>query len=100
GTERQMIELISRLPRDRWTVHVACFEAAGAWLGRVERAAASIDVFPVRSLRRAATVGEMRRFARWCRARAIAVVHTAELYSNVFGLPPAAAAGVPARIGN
>ena len=30
----------------------------------------------------------------------IAVVHTAELYSNIFGLPGAALANVPVRIGN
>jgi glycosyltransferase involved in cell wall biosynthesis len=39
-------------------------------------------------------------FAKWCRANRIAVVHTTELYSNIFGLPGAALAGVPARIGN
>jgi glycosyltransferase involved in cell wall biosynthesis len=39
-------------------------------------------------------------FARWCRERRIAIVHTSELYSNIFGLPGAALAGVPVRIGN
>jgi glycosyltransferase involved in cell wall biosynthesis len=42
----------------------------------------------------------MWAFADWCRATRIAVVHTAELYSNIFGLPGAAVANVPVRVGN
>ena len=42
GTERQMIELVRRLDRSRWDVHVACFRAAGAWYGRVAEAASSV----------------------------------------------------------
>ena len=36
----------------------------------------------------------------WCRARRIAVVQTCDLYANIFGLPGAALAGVPVRIGS
>ena len=39
-------------------------------------------------------------FGRWCRDRRIVVVHTSDLPSNIFGLPAAALAGVPVRIGN
>jgi glycosyltransferase involved in cell wall biosynthesis len=99
GTERQMIELVRRLDRSRWDVHVACFHTRGAWFGRVAEAA-RVTVFPVRSFRRPDTIGHMWAFARWCRHHAIAVVHTAELPANIFGLPPAALAGVPVRIGN
>src|SRR5262245_49000561 len=100
GTERQMIELIRRLDPSRWRVHVACFERRGAWLGRVAEAAASIDVFPVTSFRKGSVVRHLRQFAAWCRQRRIAVLHTTELYANIFGLPAAALAGVPVRIGN
>ena len=99
GTERQMIELVRRLDRSRWDVHVACFHTRGAWFGRVAEAA-RVTVFPVRSFRRPDTIGHMWAFARWCRHHAIAVVHTAELPANIFGLPPGAVAGVPVRIGN
>jgi len=95
-----MIELVRRLDRSRWTVHVACFRARGGWFGRIASAAASVAEFPVDSFKSRAMPREMARFARWCRSLHIAVVHTAALPSNVFGLPAAALARVPVRIGN
>src|SRR6185503_2877641 len=100
GTERQMIELIRRLDRTRWRVHVACFRAQGEWFGRVVDSGASVTEFPVRSLLRVGTLDHVRAFARWCRQHRIAVVQTTELPSNVFALPGAALAGVPVRVGS
>jgi glycosyltransferase involved in cell wall biosynthesis len=100
GTERQMIELVRRLDPGRWTVHIACSRACGEWLPRAAEAAASIEEFPLRSFRHPDTLRQMRRFSRWCADRRIAVVHTTELYSNIFALPAAAFARVAVRIGN
>lgn len=99
GTERQMSELVRRLDPARWQVHVGCFRAEGAWLDRVREAAPVTD-FNVRSLRGADTLSRARAFARWCRDRRLAVLHTADLPSNIFGQPAAAFAGVPVRIAN
>jgi len=100
GTERQMTELVRRLDAGRGTVHVACFHARGAWFGRIAERAASITEFPIEGFRRLDTFTELRRFAAWCRQNQLAIVHTADLYANIFGLPGAALAGVPVRIGN
>jgi glycosyltransferase involved in cell wall biosynthesis len=100
GTERQMSELIQRLDRSRWTVHLATFRPGGAWFDRVAESAASVATFPLASFKSLGAASETLRFARWCGERQIAVVHTAELYSNIFGLPGAALAGVPVRVGN
>jgi glycosyltransferase involved in cell wall biosynthesis len=100
GTERQMTELVRRLDPSRWQVHLACFEGRGAWFPRVAEAAASVAEFPVTSFKSARTAHHLWNFAAWCRANRIAIVHTTELYSNIFGLPGAALAGVPVRIGN
>jgi glycosyltransferase involved in cell wall biosynthesis len=100
GTERQMIELIRRLDRRRFDVHVACFHRRGGWLPRVEAAAASVAEFPISGFRKTATVAQARRFGHWCRERRIALVHTADLYANIFGLPAAAFAGVAVRVAN
>src|ERR1700740_2579546 len=70
GTERQMIELVRRLDRTRWDLHVACLRRAGAWLARVADAA-HIAQFPVRSFYNPHTLAQMRAFARWCRDRRI-----------------------------
>ena len=100
GTERQMIELVRRLDKRRWDVHVACFHTRGAWFERAREAASSVAVFPITSFSSPKTLGRLWAFADWCRAQRMAVVHTTELYSNSFGLPGAALAGVPVRIGN
>ena len=100
GTERQMIELIRRLDPSRFRVHVACFHRNGAWLPRVEGHAASIVEFSINAFARPRTVAQLLKFARWCRRERIAVVQTCDLYANIFGLPAAALAGVPVRVGS
>jgi len=100
GTERQMIELARRLDRRRWQVHLACFHAAGPLLEHAASAAASLDAFPVESFASPSVLTSARTFARWCRKRRIAILHTGQLYPNIFGPPAAALAGVPVRISN
>jgi glycosyltransferase involved in cell wall biosynthesis len=100
GTERQMSELVRRLDPNRFKVHVACLHKRGAWLPRVAERAASVVEFPIQGFARAATVAQMVTFARWCRRERIAVVQTCDLYANIFGLPGAALARVPVRIGS
>jgi glycosyltransferase involved in cell wall biosynthesis len=100
GTERQMTELVRRLDPGRFRVHVACFDRRGGWLPRVAERAASIVEFPVQGFARPSTAARLAAFARWCRRERIAVVQTCDLYANIFGLPGAALAGVPVRIGS
>ena len=95
-----MTELVRRLDPERFTVHVACFEMSGAWLPRVAERAASIVEFPIRGFARPATFRAVLDFASWCRQQRIAVVQTCDLYANIFGLPGAALARVPVRIGS
>jgi len=100
GTERQMIELIRRLDPSRWRIHLACFVGRGAWFHKAAEVAASVAEFPVTSFKNPSTFKHIWAFSRWCLDKRIAVVHTTEFYSNTFGLPGAALAGVPARIGS
>jgi glycosyltransferase involved in cell wall biosynthesis len=100
GTERQMIELACRLDRHRWHVHVVCYRATGAWVDLAASSGASITTFPVPSLRTPAVITHVRAFVRWCREHRIALLHTGQLYPDIFGLPAAALAGVPVRISN
>jgi glycosyltransferase involved in cell wall biosynthesis len=98
GTERQMIELIRRIDRSKWDVHVACLRSGGRWFKRVAEAA-PCETFPISSFKRVSTLDRMRDFSHWCRENQFAVVHTVDTPSNIFGLPGAALAGVPVRIG-
>jgi glycosyltransferase involved in cell wall biosynthesis len=100
GTERQMIELARRLDRRRFQVHLVCFRRGGPWLARAEENVTSVAEFPIRSFRDPATFTQMKAFSGWCRRTGVAVLHTTDLYANIFALPAAAAAGVPVRIAN
>ena len=44
--------------------------------------------------------GKWSASRRWCRRIGACLVHTCDLYSNMFGLPGARLAGVPVRIGS
>jgi glycosyltransferase involved in cell wall biosynthesis len=100
GTQRQMIALLERLDRRQFRVHPVCFHSSGAWFDRVAGLDEPVAVFPIHGFRRPATARQLFAFARWCRAKGIAVLHTCDVYSNIFGLPGGALAHVPVRIGS
>jgi glycosyltransferase involved in cell wall biosynthesis len=100
GTERQMVELIHRLDRSTFEVHLACFHRRGALEPRATADAASVATFSVDGFHRPSAGLQFLAFVRWCRSIGVRIVHTCELYANIFGLPAAAFAGVDVRIGN
>lgn len=100
GTQRQMIELLRRIDRQKFDVHPVCFHDDGPWTSRVAELGDPIARFPIHGFKQPATARQLLRFARWCRAHHIAVVHSWDIYSNIFGLPGAALARVPLRIGS
>lgn len=100
GTQRQLIELLKRIDRQRFQIHPVCFHDDGPWTPRVAELGDPIARFPIHGFRQPATAHQLLRFARWCREHDIAVVHAWDIYSNIFGLPGAALAGVPLRIGS
>ena len=100
GTQRQMIELITRLDRRRFRVHPVCFHTVGAWYSRIAGLDEPVALFPIHGFRRPHTMQQLMAFARWCREKEIRVLHTCELYSNIFGLAGGALASVPVRIGS
>lgn len=95
-----MVELIRRLDPREFRVHLACFHRRGPLLDTIAGRVHSIEAFPVAGFGRPHAWRQLAAFARWCRRVDAHIVHTCELYSNVFGLPGAALAGVPVRIGN
>jgi glycosyltransferase involved in cell wall biosynthesis len=66
----------------------------------MSESAASVTEFPLKSFSRPDTMRQAWAFMRWCRDRGIVIVHTADLYANIFALPAAAFAHVPVRIAN
>jgi glycosyltransferase involved in cell wall biosynthesis len=100
GTQRQAIELLKRIDRQRFKIYPVCFHDDGPWRPQVAELGDPISCFPIHGFGRPATARQLRAFAAWCRRNRIAVLHTWDIYSNVFGLAGAALAGVPVRIGS
>jgi L-malate glycosyltransferase len=100
GTERQMLELVRRLDRSRWTVRVACLHARGEWMACAREAAGAISEFPINGFLRPGTCRQAWAFARWLTHHRIDVVQAVDFYTNIFALPAAAFARVPVRIGS
>ena len=95
-----MVELICRLDPSRFEVHAACLREEGVWLPRVAARATSVAEFRVRSLKSPSALQAVRAMAAWFRQKRIAVVQTCDLYANIVGLPAAAMARVPVRLGS
>lgn len=100
GTQRQFLEFLRGLDRSRFSPRVACFDARGAWATRVRELDVPLRVFPIAGFARPNTVRQLAAYRGWCRDSRLDVVHTWEIYSNIFGLPGAALAGVPVRFGS
>jgi len=94
GTEQQILELVRRLPRDRYTPLVCCF--------RHGRKAAEIEALGVRVVhlpkRRTFDPGFLYRLYRLMGLERIDIVHTFLIGGNLWGRLAALAAGVPVLV--
>ncbi len=96
GTERHVTNLVAGLAASEFEVHVACFLREGPFLGQLLEQAASVSEFPIRRLLSPGTLRQQVRLARYLRERGIELVHSYGFYPNVFAVPAARWAGVPA----
>jgi glycosyltransferase involved in cell wall biosynthesis len=96
GTERQMLELLRYLDRDRYRPIVACFQRVGELEEELVRLGVPIFQFPLLgTLLRFNTAVQVNRLAALCRRERIQIVHAHDLYSNLIGVLSARLAGVP-----
>jgi L-malate glycosyltransferase len=96
GTERQFLELLRGLPRDRWRASVICFRKTGALLDEVRSLGVEPRLLPLGgSLLRPQTALVVARLARWITDKGASLVHCHDLYSVLVGVPAARLAGVP-----
>jgi hypothetical protein len=98
GTERQAINLALGLDRDRFDLHLASIHRRGALIDEVAEFDARHASFPIRSLYRFGTFVQALRLARYIRRHRFQIVHTYGLYTNLFAIPAAKLAGVPAIV--
>lgn len=96
GTELNAVRTAERLDRRQFEVHFACLSRRGALLQRVEAAGLTVTEFGIPSLASLAALGSARRLVRWLKDTQIDILHAHDIYSNIFAVPCARVAGVPA----
>jgi L-malate glycosyltransferase len=99
GTEGQAVQLV-RLLREHagHEIMLACLDDRGPLQKDLGSEVPETLVYPLTSLHDRNTASQLWRMASTLHARKVDVVHTHDVYSNIFGIPAARLAGVPVRI--
>jgi glycosyltransferase involved in cell wall biosynthesis len=95
GTERHVVNLGKALDFSRFQVHFACLKRWGPFLQEIEARQIPVSEYSFKSFYGYRSLGQQLRFARDVRDRSIQIVHTYNIYANVFAVPAARLAGVP-----
>src|SRR5712692_3082107 len=98
GTELNAVRWAEQLSRERFHLTVVHFEADGPLRIRYERAGARLMHVPLRNMYGPAALHQGLRLARFLARERIQVFHAHDIYSNIFGVPWARLAGVPAVV--
>lgn len=95
GTERQFLNLVKALRGTEFRPHVACFRAEGEMLDEVRGMGLPFREWRIPSLRSPRAAARLIELVRYLRRHRIQVVHTTNLYPNVFGVAAAWLARTP-----
>src|SRR5438046_949612 len=98
GTERQVLNLVRQLDSSRFELHLACLGLQGELLDQILADGTPLTEYRIPSLHSLKTLKEQAKFARYLKQASIDLVHTNGFYANVFGIPAARLAGVPAIV--
>jgi glycosyltransferase involved in cell wall biosynthesis len=98
GTERQFVEVASRLDRSRWDVHVSCVRAEGPLRKTLEASGIEVSSHGRGSFKSPSFVASLWELAAHLRRCRIRLVHSFDFYSNVIGGLAARLARVPVVI--
>ncbi len=95
GTERQALNLVRGIDRDKFDLHFSCLERVGDYLESFEALDMPIREFRVKRLYHPQCFMQQVRFAAHLREQHIQIMHSYNFYANVFAVPAARLAGVP-----
>lgn len=98
GAELNALRTAERLDRSRFDVSVACLTEGGPLTERYAAAGIPVFAFPISNLFGTHAMREGARFARFLADRRIDVVHSHDMYDNVFATLWARVAGAPVVI--
>jgi len=96
GTELNTVRTAERLDRTRFDLRVVCLSTRGRLIERYRALDIPIEPFEIGSLFKPPPLSQARRLVRYLRSEKVQVFHAHGIYDNVFGVPVARWAGVPA----
>ena len=94
GTELNMARWAERLDPDRFALTIVHLSEDGPLRERLERTPARLEYLPMSGLWRPSALSSGRELARFVEREAIEVLHTQDIYSNIFAVPWARVGGV------
>lgn len=86
GTERQLIELLKGIDRNRFTLYVVAVRAGGQMEANLKQAGIEIIFFPINSLHNIDTLRQLYRLSQFFIKEEIDILHTFSLIGNTFGV--------------
>jgi len=98
GTELNAVRWAERLSPERFQLSLFHFQADGPLRERYERAGVRLVHVPLRNLYGPGALRQGIRVARALARDGIQIFHAHDIYSNIFGVPWARLAGVPAVV--
>jgi glycosyltransferase involved in cell wall biosynthesis len=94
GTERQAIELLKRLDRERYDVRLAALRNTGPLYEQIETQFPNVPEFPLTSFFNANALKQLARLRRLMVREKIDILHAHDFYSGLLGATAARLAGV------
>lgn len=94
GTERQAVELLKRLDRDRFDVRLAVLRNEGPFYREIEALFPVVPEFPLTSFYNANAVKQLARLRKLMVREQIDILHAHDFYSGFIGAAAARLAGV------
>lgn len=95
GSELNAVRTAEHLDRARFDLRVVCFDVDGPVTERYRAIGVPVIHMPLRSLHGIQMLRIGRRFAMYLRSERVQIVHSHDMYSNIFAVPWARVARTP-----
>lgn len=95
GSEHQFVEVVTRLDRSKYEVEIGCLRREGPFYQRVAASGLPVSEFPIRAWLSGQTFRSSLRWLERLRQARFDLVHSFDLYSNLFAAPLARLARAP-----
>ncbi|HEV8385528.1 MAG TPA: glycosyltransferase [Candidatus Acidoferrales bacterium] len=98
GTERQFVQVLRLIDREKYEVLAGCLKRRGQFLSEAEALGIPIYEFPITSLRKWSTISWLDKLTKLLEDEKVDLVHAFDFYTDIFAVTAAFLADVPVVI--